>query len=702
MTVDTWSTESVNPVTAARDQWSGRESLMKRAAKRTVRQLNADAWLVDGSTALGDTYDTYQVVMGAVSGGRGTVGRYRCACYTHGGGEVRARKVCSHVLAVILYRRKRKAVELARGRIASRRKDGEAGAQDEPGDGAGDGPTPAGAVTLSVVPSTRDEMFGEPPLPEWLREFRPEQWNAIQQVVEAFEGGAKVVFLQAPCGSGKSAVAETVRRLLRTRGVYVATTRALQDQVAKDFDNARVLKGRSNYDTIGGATVNLWGEHQNVDAKGKLIEVTCADCTRTQDSACRWCAPMDSCPYRIAKQLAVGGDLAVLNTSYWLTDANKGAGVFGVKNPRGLVVIDEADTLESELMGQVEVHISKGRATRLGIAPPSRKTVPAAWEEWVEGEGIPKVTARLAELGPLGNPKQGAKEIREHKALTNLLDGLKVLKDELPLGGWVYDGYERGDITFKPVSVRRYGQEWIWRHGKRFLLMSATIISAQQMAEDLGLDGDYAVVDVPMSFLKENRPIRICAVAEMTRKNEVEAIPKIANATANIVMQRPGKRVLVHTVSYKLSDAVYARVREVNPDRAVYRYLDSAGKDKALERYLATEGAVLIAPSMDRGVDLPNEACEVQVVCRLPRPNMGDKQVNARMHTAGGNGWYAMLTARSLVQSCGRGVRHDQDVCETLILDHTFTTQFWPRSQRLLPKWWVDALDWHFDVRTIL
>lgn len=686
-----WATESPNPVTATREQWAGRESLLKRAERREVTQLTDDAWRVQGVSNLGDTYPEYEVTI--------SNGRYACSCYLHGGGEVRARKVCSHVLGVILWRKKRKAVELARVRVAGKR---EERGSTSPVLLAPSEQQPAPNVQgCPSIPDPSDEMFGGM-LPEWVESFRPDQWKAIEQIVDAFRQGNKVVFAQAPTGAGKSLIGETVRLLLGVRGIYVCTTKALQAQFIKDFPHAHQLMGRANYPTLGGATVNLWGEHQNVDGRGRTIEVTCADCTRTQGSDCRWCSPQDSCPYRIAKQLAAGGDLAVLNTSYWLTDANKGAGVFGAKRPRGLVVVDEADCLEGELMGQIEVHIGKRTAKRLGIEPPKRKTVESAWVDWVGEEAMPKVIARLKELGPLGSESHGPREIREVKQLTNLYDGLRTLAVELPQGGWVYDGYAVGDMTFKPVSVSKFGKDWIWRHGDRFLLMSATIISAQQMADDLGLDGDYAVVDVPMGFPKENRPVRVCAVAEMTRRNEVEATPKIAKAAANIVKMREGKRVLVHTVSYKLADAVFNKVREVNPGRPVYRYLDSQGKGRALELYLEHEGAVLIAPSMDRGVDLPNEACEVQVICKLPYPNMGDKQVNARMHTAGGSNWFAMLTARSLVQMCGRGVRHKDDYAETFLLDHSFTSNFWRRNRALLPKWWIEALDWRFDVRSIL
>jgi len=134
----------------------------------------------------------------------------------------------------------------------------------------------------------------------------------------------------------------------------------------------------------------------------------------------------------------------------------------------------------------------------------------------------------------------------------------------------------------------------------------------------------------------------------------------------------------------------------------VFRYGNSGEKDQALQRYLATEGAVLIAPSMDRGVDLPGDACRVQVVAKVPFPNLGDKQVNKRLYTHGGQEWYAVQTVRSLVQMTGRGVRSPEDFAVTYVFDHSFTSNIWRKSRMLLPKWWVEAIDWRTDPRRFI
>ena len=76
-----------------------KSSLRKRAEKRTVEQVGERAWLVHGNKKLGDAYPDYLVEL------KDDSTKYDCACYRHGRGDVRRRKMCSHVLAVILYRK---------------------------------------------------------------------------------------------------------------------------------------------------------------------------------------------------------------------------------------------------------------------------------------------------------------------------------------------------------------------------------------------------------------------------------------------------------------------------------------------------------------------------------------------------------------------------------------------------------------------
>lgn len=567
----------------------------------------------------------------------------------------------------------------------------------------------AAARARLLAPSPADGRFQpphEPPLPEHFAAFRDHQWAAIRTVKDAFADGASVVFLQAPVGSGKTLVAEADRRLLDAWGLYVCSTKTLQDQMAGDFPYGAVLKGRANYETLSGpVTVDTWGRKR---ASGFDDIITCADCTKSGDNPCKWCNPSWECPYRVARDYAAASRLAVLNTSYLLTDANKGRRRFC---GRDLTVVDEADLLEDELLGHIEVKITEWRMKRLKINPPRYKTLDPrrgrteaeAWLPWVQGEAIPKVQARLRSLPP---PAQASTpQLRERNGLTELHERLVDLAAELPLGGWVYDGYDRGNVIFRPVEVGRWGSRILWPHSKRWLLMSGTIISADQMADDLGLAEaglDYRFIDVPMTFPVENRPIFVVPVTQVTGKNERESWPKLAEALAGVLALHPDDRILVHAVSHRRAEFLADELRRRWPRRPIVTYAKASERAGALQRYKETPGAVLVAASMDRGIDLPGDLCRVIVVCKVPYPNTLDKRVSARLYsTKTGQGWYAVQAVRSLVQMTGRGVRSEDDHCISYILDHAFTANLYRKHKALLPAWWREAIQWGFPAHRL-
>lgn len=173
-------------------------------------------------------------------------------------------------------------------------------------------------------------------LPGWVEEWREEQRRAVRDVVDGFESGCSVVVLDAPTGSGKTLIAETVRRIQGIMGcVYICHSKSLQDQFVKDFPYAKVVKGRSNYLPESDLS--------------RAMGVSCADCNKRpkDDSSCDWCVSVHRCPYEVAKHEGLSSPLTCLNTSYWLTECN-GPGRF---SGRDLVVIDECDTLEREAQG---------------------------------------------------------------------------------------------------------------------------------------------------------------------------------------------------------------------------------------------------------------------------------------------------------------------------------------------------------------
>ena len=68
---------------------------------------------------------------------------------------------------------------------------------------------------------------------------------------------------------------------------------------------------------------------------------------------------------------------------------------------------------------------------------------------------------------------------------------------------------------------------------------------------------------------------------------------------------------------------------------------------------------VLVSPSLREGVDLPDDFLRFQVLTKLPYPDLGDPWTAARRERD--PRWYAIETAKALLQAYGRSCRHAED-----------------------------------------
>jgi Rad3-related DNA helicase len=524
------------------------------------------------------------------------------------------------------------------------------------------------------------------PIPAQFNQIRPHQAIAVGEACDLFDDGCEVVFMDAPTGSGKTLIGELVRRLRREQGkadrvLYVCSDKALQRQFLADFPYAKVLMGRSNYKTeLGG------------DA------LTAEDCTAPgMNACCMWCQTPAGCPYKAAKQEAMAAEVAVVNTSYFLAEANH----VGQFSGFDLIIVDEADALEGVLMGFVEYEVPQYVWNALHLKAPVKGARRATILKWLEevhkaadqhvarNHGRMEEKVKMRWRGFVKTTEQTLKELAKDQ-LPDVAEVAGVEQD----GQWLRD-YDTKTFKMKPVLVGRYGPKYLWRHATNWLLMSATIVSCEEMVESLGLPYDWGHVVVPMTFPVENRPVYLAPVANVTFKDMDDAVPKLAYALGQISGQHKGERVLVHTVSYGLNSRL---LKELVVDRPVFSYAKAADKDRALADFLASADGMLLAPSMERGIDLKGDQCRVVVVAKVPFPALGDRRISARTHLPGGQLWYTVQTIRDIVQMTGRGVRSEDDWAVTYILDAQFSRNVW-RNRSLFPRWWSEAVDSGQDLR---
>jgi ATP-dependent DNA helicase DinG len=525
-------------------------------------------------------------------------------------------------------------------------------------------------------------------LPTKFQTIRPHQAQAVEQIMELFDAGADVVIVDAPTGSGKSLIGELVRREFEKRtdnfrAAYLTHALGLQDQLLADFEYARVIKGRRNYRT----------QH------GPWPEVTADDCDR-DDDGCSWCAKPMECPYTVAKLAAVRSGFCIANYAYQLSEGNTPEGMM---TGWDLVIADECDAMENELLRFVEFRVSERTLRELQMTPPKKGVRKKALVEWLGG------LCEAMEWQAQFLDKSVMKDARKLKFYERLGGDAAWLMGELSkdqeqeddTGTWVRDYSDAESFGLKPVTVRGFGGRYLWRHGTKFLLMSASVISAEEMMESLGCGLDWGVVSVPSTFPVENRPVHITPIGSMSKKNMDETWEEMVNAVDNVLRKFPDERVLVHTHTYEIARRLNVDLgvpREMG--REVFTYTRAGERDAAFASYSNSERSILLAPSMDRGFDFKDDLARVVVIVKVPFPYLGDRQVSARLRLPGGQTWYNVQVVRSIVQMTGRGVRNAEDWAETFILDKDFLN-IYNKSRRLFPSWWRDAVNMAYPTMTL-
>lgn len=213
------------------------------------------------------------------------------------------------------------------------------------------------------------------------------------------------------------------------------------------------------------------------------------------------------------------------------------------------------------------------------------------------------------------------------------------------------------------------------------------------------VDMSYSGISVGSSFPVSQRPIRVYPIAAMSRKNKGSAYPQMLDAITIILSNHEGENGLIHTVSYDLNTYLFDHLIQKHTNLITYR--SSSDRQQKIDQFIYTvEPTVMLAPSLDRGIDLPDNTCRFIVICKIPFPSLGTKQVSARLYSKGGQLWYNVRTIRSLVQMTGRGMRNENDYCVSYVLDKQFVTLIWRRNKHLLPDWWKAALAMNSGVLT--
>jgi len=516
-------------------------------------------------------------------------------------------------------------------------------------------------------------------------EIRDAQQTAIDFCIQSLSN-KRFVIIEAGTGVGKSAIGLTASRMLYNnaeqytdfgKGAYFVTTqKILQDQYVSDFGkkHMRSIKSSSNY-KCGYHKRNTCQESQRL--------------LRSEETGTRFFkACTFNCKYKNEKQEFLESPESVTNFPYFLTEAT----FSGKITPRDVLVVDEAHNIESELSNFIEITISERFVKyALKMKWPDKSTQFQV-VRWIREVYFNKIKSQLSHMeATLKNT--GLKDrLSDFKALAKQYDMLKshVGKIETFLNvynkeNWVMDLVPARDramrkFTFKPIDVSPFAQDYLFRLGRKVIMMSATILDHETFCRSLGINrADVAFISIPSPFPIKNRPIFICPVGSMNASNIDQSLPKMVSAVKEILKEHKGQKGIIHCHTYKIANYLAKNIRS---KRLLIH--DGSSRDEILRKHISSKSdTVLLSPSMSEGVDLRNDLSRFQIVMKIPYPYLGDPLTKKRMNKW--DGWYSMQTAKRIVQSVGRSVRSMDDQAVTYILDADWS-KFFYRNRKMFPE----------------
>jgi len=518
------------------------------------------------------------------------------------------------------------------------------------------------------------------------KEFRPYQREAIEFVMNSKK---KVTVIEVPPGSGKSLSGMVIGKMWGDM-IYLCSSIQLQHQLQRDFPEAEMLKGRSNYPCL------------RLSVKG----MSAADCNHSKSNPCIF--KSSACPYHKQKEIVLAHPLRILNYYYWLNECFH-VGRFKDTENKRIIIADEADTFEDILLDFVSLTFSSYILSRYNIPIPERLTATdgrvSYWVDWAKivHEKMDDYSAELAlkievleDNEEIESPEAVdiLKEYKQVRSLsTQLVMFLNCVDDT-----WIFDRQKRkhGEYwTFKPTWISsKISESFFLNNGSKFVLMSAHLPPLRVLSQMLGIklvDTDY--FSAPSLFNPARRRIFLRPVANLTNKTWNTSLPSILEYIEMLAEHYAGYKGLFHTVSYKLRDAIMS----LNNPRFMTH---ESAKDRVemLKKFeQSPDPLIMVSPSMERGISLEHEKCRWIVWPKAPWLNKGDKQVKARLFTGGRNGigqeWYNAMMAANVVQGCGRGTRFDTDWCDSWLLDQQIYNLITGKySCEYFPPWFRDAL----------
>ena len=522
-----------------------------------------------------------------------------------------------------------------------------------------------------------------------------QQIKLIREIEHAFNQGYKYVICSAPTGSGKSFISKTLanvsnepsdnfRQLVESYealkvdnvgnftnelecmdedpcGAFALTiTKSLQDQYLQLFDDSAIMKGKSNYQSTLDPNIDV--EMESTVMPKKVLE----------DHRLS-----NKCPYHNARNKGLLDKFGVLNYKMFLSLPNH------VKR-KNFIICDEASEIEDEIVKQYSIFIDPERLKLLGVKIPNLYSVKhESVHKWISIVMV-TISEYVNTLTNRTNNKQIKLSSSDNIKLTylkNLHRTLNLIDDTWNECEYVVHR-EGKTVKVMPLKIDVLSK-YIFNHGEKILLMSATIIDHKHFAKNLGID-KYKYIEVDSTFDSDKSPIYVNTKNKINHYNLKKQLPKIVKQIESICEDHEFDKGIIHTHTSFIASYLKNNLKS-------RRYLfrdDVTRNEEILSKHTKSKNpTVLVSPSLGLGIDLRDDLARFQIIIKAPYLPLGDNRIKKLFDLD--KQWYTNKMLSNVVQQCGRGIRSKQDHCKTYILDAGVFEAI-IKNKSKLPKYFLD------------
>lgn len=539
-----------------------------------------------------------------------------------------------------------------------------------------------------------------------LKNIRDIQQTILNEMEKAYASKKRYIILEADTGIGKSAIAKTMSKYEETSYCLTATT-ALQDQYEKDFKRcgARIIKGQNNYPCVE-------------DTKSDCLHGPCKYSDNKSYASCR----EKQCPYILARRRAEAAEMYVTSYAYFMRASMPHVNTLGNIEKRNLMIVDECHLLEDSLIDSCAFTIDRVKLNTVFKLTSSINGLGGAaryMKRWNNEDDVYRwckfvyhvIETHLDRMyEQIGRAKYGnrsrmtADELSavasiDTSKLISLYDDLKSLYEKIDnfvnttdTSNWLIHIKSAQEVTITPMSCADLFKKMIDKYAaKHVLFMSATILNVKSFCRDMGIDYDDVYhIKAKSPFDPNKSPIYMDLIAPMTQSRFNASFPAVLKEVEEIMDKYPNQKGIIHTGSYKIMSEIINHISEKNGSRLIYRTGFEKNEVLIEMHSQRKDGSVLISPSMMSGVDLKDDLCRFQIIVKLPYASLSDMRVRKKMNQD--HEWYTCKMLRSLVQTCGRGTRSQDDWCDNYILDATMEREMTVQNRNILPEYFVERM----------